>query len=266
LQYAEGTQVSLAASPEGGYIFSHWSADINSTSNPFDLVVDANRTIIAAFNAIPTITNKQTNGKIHFEVYENNATYFILSATDDEGSPLTYQLESTEDHKNFDLNRTSGHLSFEAFDFEQPLDEDKNNTYDLSVTVSDGFANSSLANVRITILDLAEDEWNFSRNEGAGWRSFGWFGNYFETTSGDGWIYQETLGWLYRTGDATSSIWFYDESLKDPDDFLKGWLWTSAQVYPYFYSPGTAEWLYYLRSSQKPRMFYSYNNSAWVEM
>jgi len=266
LQYAKGTTVSLTALPENGYIFSHWSTEANITSNPFDLVVDANKTIIAVFNAIPTITNEQTNGEIYFEVYENNATSFILSATDDEGNPISYQLELTGDHEHFDLNETSGHLRFEAFDYEQPLDEDKNNTYDLSVTVSDGNATSSPAKVRIIIIDLAEDEWEFSKDEGAGWRSFSWFGNYYDTTLQDGWIYHETLGWLYRTGDATSSIWFYDESLKDPDNFLKGWLWTSAQVYPYFYNPGTAEWLYYLKSSQKPRMFYSYNNSAWVEM
>ena len=50
--------------------------------------------------------------------------------------------------------------------------------------------------------------------------------------------------------------WFY------VPDF--GWMWTSNQSYPYFYSRSNG-WLYFQSGNERPR-FYNYNNEQWIEL
>ena len=48
--YTETSTVTLSAISKSGYVFSNWSGDITSTTNPIDVVIDKNMTITANFS------------------------------------------------------------------------------------------------------------------------------------------------------------------------------------------------------------------------
>jgi len=47
--YASGTVVTLTATPASGFVFSSWSGDVTSTSNPVQVTMNANKTVTATF-------------------------------------------------------------------------------------------------------------------------------------------------------------------------------------------------------------------------
>jgi uncharacterized repeat protein (TIGR02543 family) len=61
-QYASGTSVTLTAVPSAGYTFAGWSGDLAGTANPATLVMDASKTVTAAFLPQYTITVGPTTG------------------------------------------------------------------------------------------------------------------------------------------------------------------------------------------------------------
>jgi len=57
LAYVEGETVTLAASPEAGYVFTGWSGDLSGDSNPVTITMDADKDVTAAFSSTvaPTV-------------------------------------------------------------------------------------------------------------------------------------------------------------------------------------------------------------------
>lgn len=53
--YDEGTEVTLTATGNAGYIFSKWSGDISGTENPVNVTMDENKTIYAHFVKEPVL-------------------------------------------------------------------------------------------------------------------------------------------------------------------------------------------------------------------
>lgn len=47
--YSAGTQVALTATANSGYVFSNWSGDISSTTNPVTVTMNSNQAVIANF-------------------------------------------------------------------------------------------------------------------------------------------------------------------------------------------------------------------------
>ncbi len=47
--YSEGTQVTITATANSGYVFDHWSGDLSGSANPVTITVDGNKNIIANF-------------------------------------------------------------------------------------------------------------------------------------------------------------------------------------------------------------------------
>ena len=89
---------------------------------------------------------------------------------------------------------------------------------------------------------------------GGGWRRLGWFGDYVPM-GGEGWIWHNKHGFLYVAANSTpSGVWFYCND--------RGWLWTSATVYPYIYRSSPAAWLWYNGSSH-PRWFRNMTTGQW---
>lgn len=89
------------------------------------------------------------------EVAENTSAVAVASATDVDGSALTYSL-SGADAALFTIG-TDGALSFIAApDFETPLDAGADNTYDLTVTVEDAQGATDSADIAVTVTDVAE--------------------------------------------------------------------------------------------------------------
>ena len=92
------------------------------------------------------------------------------------------------------------------------------------------------------------------------WYTLDWLGYFYDASNG--WIYHVELGWLNAVEGDDGNYWFYDESL--------GWLWTGPEYFDstasdkaYFYSVTQSSWLYF-QYSDGERIFYTYENSAWI--
>ncbi|WP_204153042.1 cadherin repeat domain-containing protein, partial [Leptolyngbya sp. CCY15150] len=73
--------------------------------------------------------------------------------TNSEGNGLSYSLSGGDDQAFFDINATTGALSFlNTPDFENPLDAGSNNTYAVEVTVTDagGLSTAQLLTITVT--------------------------------------------------------------------------------------------------------------------
>jgi uncharacterized repeat protein (TIGR02543 family) len=87
--YIAGTQVTLTAKPNSGYVFVDWSGDLSGTENPVKITVDANKNITANFKRITyTLTVNAVNGKVLLEpeggTYNSDA-FVTLTAEPDSG-------------------------------------------------------------------------------------------------------------------------------------------------------------------------------------
>jgi hypothetical protein len=78
------------------------------------------------------------------QIFENESiTSTILQATDSDGDPLTFSIVSSSndgspDADIFSIDSVTGEITFPVFDFENPLDSDKNNIYNIILSVTDG--------------------------------------------------------------------------------------------------------------------------------
>lgn len=90
---------------------------------------------------------------------------------------------------------------------------------------------------------------------GMGWMNLDWFGNFMDRK--DGWIFNESLGWLYSERDLDlEGYWLWDEEM--------GWLWTDEGVYPNFYRNDHG-WITYHEGSTEPRFFYDWASETWLQ-
>ena len=109
-----------------------------------------------------TVTNLNDNSpqfalsSSTFAILENTTAVTTIAATDLDGDTLTYTLTTTTDANLFTLDPASGALSFNASpDYEQPTDQDADNTYELTLSVFDG-ANTTSQAITITVSNIDE--------------------------------------------------------------------------------------------------------------
>ncbi|MFP6899610.1 MAG: formylglycine-generating enzyme family protein [Opitutales bacterium] len=101
--------------------------------------------------------------------------------------------------------------------------------------------------------------WEMASDEGevdSKWRSLEWLGHYYD--SDHVWVFHETLGWLYPTGEGSYSNWMFHPVL--------GWFWTSRLVYPFLYSHSKEHWLWYAKDYRETGWFYDYRFSRWFRV
>jgi len=114
------------------------------TNNVYDLVVrvsdgvnnvdQAIAVTVSNVNEAPSITSSAT-----FNMAENQTTAGTVTSTDPELNVRFYSLVGGADQARFTINSNSGVLSFlSAPNFEAPSDSDTNNSYLVTVRVSDG--------------------------------------------------------------------------------------------------------------------------------
>jgi len=107
------------------------------------------------------INNANDNGPVFtspasVSVNENSTAVITVSAADADGSTLNYTLNGGADQAGFAINASSGALSFAVPpDFENPVDSDINNIYEVQVNVADG-ANAVNQIVTVTVNNLNE--------------------------------------------------------------------------------------------------------------
>jgi serralysin len=106
----------------------------------------------APANTAPTIASGAT---ANFAENGTGTAYQVI-ATDPESNPITYGLNQTGDWNLFNINSTTGLVTFKtAPNYESPTDAGANNVYDITVTASDGSLSTSKA-VAITVTNVNE--------------------------------------------------------------------------------------------------------------
>jgi len=71
------------------------------------------------------------------------------------------------------------------------------------------------------------------------------------------WVYHYEHGWLYLDAERDDAVWFRDSSL--------GWLFTSAEIYPYLYANGLGKWAYFLPGSLAPERWFYFSDDGWIQ-
>jgi hypothetical protein len=137
-------------------------ADFNS-DNIYDVVVAARDGIFSATQTLavtvrnindgtPVITSNGGGATASIGLAENLTLITTVTATDPDGSALTYAVTGGADAARFAIDSTTGVLRFvSAPDFEAPGDADGNNVYDVIVTASDGvFTDTQALTISVT--------------------------------------------------------------------------------------------------------------------
>jgi endoglucanase len=74
--FLSGTTISLTAAPAIGYRFTGWSGDLNGTTNPTTITINANKTAIATFTSTVGI---ETIGENNVEISPNPVTNNMIT-------------------------------------------------------------------------------------------------------------------------------------------------------------------------------------------
>jgi len=107
---------------------------------------------VADVNDDPTITSAAAHS-----VDENQATVATVTASDPDSDALTYQITGGADAWLFTLDSSTGVLAFtSARDFENPIDDGFDGTYEVQVTASDGNGGSNQQLISVTVENVNE--------------------------------------------------------------------------------------------------------------
>ncbi|MHC4433179.1 MAG: beta strand repeat-containing protein, partial [Planctomycetota bacterium] len=124
-------------------------------------------------NEAPTITSDGGGATATVSVAENTTSVTDVQSTDDsdsEGSGLTYSITGGADQAFFSINTNTGVLIFNsAPDFENPMDADHNNDYDVQVTVTDSGGLIDVQDITVNVAD-ASGTWTIGPSD---WTSVG---------------------------------------------------------------------------------------------
>jgi len=142
-----------------------------------------------------------------------------------------------------DGNSTSGQSTSHTYD--------RPDSYLVTITATNPI-NSLSHSQTITV---SSPYWELDAEDlGHGWKSFDWFGAYYDT-SGTAWIFHQDLGWMYRHGETIDHTWFWSKRWQ--------WAWLSNEFYPYV-ANDSGGWMYYLQGTTSPVRWYDYGLSQWL--
>ena len=104
----------------------------------------------------PSINNSSLSVTINENIGTTVEVYKVLGS-DPDGTPLNYSISGDGDGAKFRINSLSGAVTFIASpDRENPGDIGRDNTYDITVLVSDGL-NSTTKSITITVSDVNDN-------------------------------------------------------------------------------------------------------------
>lgn len=105
----------------------------------------------------PEITSNGGGDTATVKVEENTTLVTTVSTTHPDPSSLSYTISGGSDNHLFSMNAVSGELTFiTAPDFEMPQDSDKDNVYEVEVTVTDGDLSDAQA-LTIEVTDVNDN-------------------------------------------------------------------------------------------------------------
>ena len=107
-------------------------------------------------NDAPVITSDGGGDTASVSVAENVAAVTTVTSTDANGDARTYAIAGGADAALFQIDATTGALSFrKAPNFERPVDAGANNVYDVIVSSSDGVTTDTQT-LAVTVTDVAD--------------------------------------------------------------------------------------------------------------
>ena len=135
-------------------------------NNVYDVIVQASDGVFTDTQAIavtvtnvneaPVITSDGAGATAALTVAENGLAVTSVTSTDPENSARTYSISGGADSAKFNINSTTGVLSFVAApNFEAPADAGANNVYDVIVRATDGSLADTQA-IAVTVANVNE--------------------------------------------------------------------------------------------------------------
>jgi VCBS repeat-containing protein len=109
-------------------------------------------------NDAPTITDPDHGNATTISVAENSAAVTTVKATDvDIHDTLTYSISGGADKDLFQIDSASGALSFKAApDYENPLSSNCDNSYSVTVKVSDGHGGTDTQTLTVNVTNVPD--------------------------------------------------------------------------------------------------------------
>jgi hypothetical protein len=80
-----------------------------------------------------------------------------------------------------------------------------------------------------------------------------------------GWYYRWNTNWIYSAVHGPMYIWRNDADSLFIYNYDFGWIWTSEEFYPYFYSYDDGTFFYYEEGTSSPREFYNFLTNEWID-
>ena len=143
-------------SPSSADLDNIYQADITLSDGGYSQVYSVVVTVTDADENAPQITSDGGGARASLSLFENTTVATQIQATDVESNVFAFSILGGSDQNLFEINATSGDLSFIAPpDYENPSDGDINGLYEVYVRVSDGYSATD-QNLSITITDVDE--------------------------------------------------------------------------------------------------------------
>ncbi len=124
-------------------------------------------------NDAPVITSDGGGATAAVNAAENQTAVTTVTATDPDlpAQTLSFSISGGADAEQFNIDAGTGELTFiSAPDFENPLDADTDNAYDVQVTVTDNGAPNltDLQDIAVTVIDVSENVAPVITSDGSG--------------------------------------------------------------------------------------------------
>lgn len=127
---------------------NHYELTVTASDEDFSVEMEVTITVVDSDDISPTLTSENT-----VDFAENGTEIvYIATATDPDSDEITFSLGSSKDERHFTIEENS--LRFNIVpDFENPVDENRDNVYLVDLIASDG-SNESLTTLSIRVTDL----------------------------------------------------------------------------------------------------------------
>ncbi|SHK42275.1 Cadherin domain-containing protein [Rubritalea squalenifaciens DSM 18772] len=129
--------------------------------NVYEVVVRVTDNATSVLKTLQVTVTNQDEGITSMNIsnnsiVENNTSIGTVTAVDEDGDTVTYDVTGGDDKAFFTIDPDTGELSFsDEPDYESPLDDDGNNTYHVIVTAttSDDFTQATAYTITVTDID-----------------------------------------------------------------------------------------------------------------